>query len=103
MEPQYIEQPHPTRSLADLLPTHQVDTRSPRQRFTDEAFIKLNQARKGKYHPMSQRSVAIMVNIICPKEASDSFILDCQKQCQVAKNYSSTFWWMWKEAKKVVI
>lgn len=92
----------PARSIADLLPKEIVKPKSIRNQFIDEAFIKLNQARKGKYHPMSQRSIAIMVNVICPKEASDGFILDCQKQCQVAKNYSSTFWWLWKEAKKVV-
>lgn len=88
----------PTRSLADLLPTHQVDTRSPRKRFCDEAYEKLNQARKGKFYNLSEARVAIMINQMCPKEGGDALVLDVQKSCQEADMYWVAFWGLYNKA-----
>lgn len=82
--------PQPTRPIADLLPKEVVKPNI-RKDFTDEVYAKLG-------NQWEKRFIGVMIGTICPKGASDSFIHDIQKECQIAKNYAQRFWSLYNEA-----
>ena len=99
--------PQRSVSVAELAKTYQQDTRSPRKKFVDEAFIKVNQSRKGKFYNLSEARISIMINQMCPKEGGDALVIDTQKACQEADMYWVAFWGIYNKAvgrkpKKVV-
>ncbi len=93
----------PSSSTADLLRNYQIDTRSVRERFIDEAVKRVNAERKGtKYDPITKRTAAIMINFVCPKKGGDAWVHDYQKACQTSKTgYSRAFFGIYKKRKKI--
>ena len=87
MEPQYIEQPQPTRSLADLLPKEIVKPKSLRNQFIDEATARINMERVGTiWKPVTKRAVAIKISHL-----SDTDIHAFMKKCREGKSFSKVF------------
>lgn len=77
------------QTTGDLFSHYHIDTRSLREKFIDEAFEKINNARIGtKYKPLTKRAIAIRINICCK---SDTDIHYFQKKCQQANSYSQCF------------
>ena len=85
--------PKREQSLSSLFASHVIDTRNVRQQFTDEAVAIINKSREGtKWKPVTKRAVAIRINLVCPKEGGDAWVVDFRKACTSSKNYSKTFW-----------
>lgn len=85
--------PKKEQSLSSLFASHVIDTRNVRQQFTDEAVAIINKSREGtKWKPVTKRAVAIRINLVCPKEGGDAWVVDFRKACTSSKNYSKTFW-----------
>lgn len=91
--------PQREQSLSSLFASHVIERPHARKDFIDESYIKVN-ALRGKYPKTDVRRISIMVGFICPKGASESFIHDVHKECQIAKNYRARFWGLYNEAKK---
>ncbi len=95
---QYLQQ-EAKPMLGNLFAGYKIEKpKSIRAELIDEAFEKVN-ALRGTYSVTPIGRIGMMVGTICPKEASESFIHDIQKECQIAKNYRARFWQFYNEAK----
>lgn len=93
MDSIFDQLPQREQSLSSLFASHVIDTRNVRQQFVDEATEIINRERIGtKWKPVTKRAVAIRINLVCPKEGGDAWVVDFRKECTSSKNYSKTFW-----------
>lgn len=82
------------QTTENLFSAYKIDIRSLRDKFIDEAFEKINNARIGtKWKPLSKRAIAIHINTCCKSDTDIHFF---QKKCQQANSYSQCFFGLTK-------